>query len=147
MPTQPILAGFWTVNIDAFESVETPSIPGDLTTIIDENENFELRLTLTGDGALWDALKATGLLNFRVAFSADIIGIGADVDLGDAVVTQNAANDTYTASLTTSIAAEGVYKCAAVVTWFIPVGGIEFPLNGFLGFEDNLLIQVNPQEA
>jgi hypothetical protein len=109
-----------------------------LSNIIDVGEDFFLRVYFEGSGSTWDNMKALAL-DFHVQFYADGMGPGIpDVDLGSTLGTLGADDEYEIDSPMNQIDDAGLYRCGVTVT---------FPdWKGTLGFNEDCVIQVNPQE-
>jgi hypothetical protein len=146
MPGQP--AGeFDVTQLVAIETeaggVELPS------SIIDVGESFHLRATFTGSGTNWNNMKALGL-TADVQFYAEGMGPGVfNQNFGTTPVILDPAQDQYEVnSPSASVANAGIYRCGVVVTFRLdnPAPAPDLPWNGWLGFNEDCVIQIHPQE-
>ena len=138
MAGQPQIPGWLEFDVTNLEAVETAH-PTIQQNILDLGEEFDLKATFTGAGTDWENMKADAEA-YEVMFYAEGFGATApDLDLGPESGNLGAA-DTVEVFHTVvgGVGTDGVYRCAAVVT---------FPgKTGVLGFYDQLLIQVNELE-
>jgi hypothetical protein len=113
------------------------------SNIIDVGENFYLKATFEGSGAIWSNV----LLGKYVAqFYAH--GMGYNVpnqDLGTTSGDVNAlGGPPYTVkSPTKSITDEGLYRCGVTITFQTSTG---VPFYGVLGYNEDCVMQVNELE-
>lgn len=126
-------------DVDNLEPLETA--PGALLplTIVPRNQPFNLKVSFSGQGLVWNWLEALGA-EYTVNFYAEGYGVGAqDKDLNPAApVTGNlvAGQGAYTAELIVPANAlnVGVFRIACMVKFT--------GLAGMTGFYDTLLLEV-----
>jgi hypothetical protein len=115
-----------------------------LSNIIDMGEDFFLKAYFEGSGTQWTNMVRSGF-EYIVSFYAEGMGPGVpDVDLGEMtgnLVDGEAAYEVN--SLPAHIDDEGIYRCGVTVTFRDP-GGVRWP--GVLGFNEDCVIQVDPEE-
>lgn len=115
-----------------------------LSNIIDVGEDFYLKAYFEGSGTQWTNME-TAEFEYVVRFYAEGMGPGVpDVDLDETTGNLVDGQTTYEInSPTTHIDDEGIYRCGVTVV-FRTKDGVRWP--GVLGFNEDCVIQVNPEE-
>lgn len=136
MPGQPETGSNPFITFDvAMLQVAEPAGSTPPASVVPSGGNFDIIVTFDGQGMIWDSLEALGTINYEVHYFAEGMGsAAADVDLGSVTGSLAAAGGPYTATLTTSLASDGVYLLSAYVI---------FPaFSAVAGFIGDVLIQV-----
>jgi hypothetical protein len=129
-------------DVSELEIVETGTTTPN--NIVDVDEDFQLRARIEGSGSTWNNLKATDH-KVKAQFYAEGMGPGVpDQTFGDPVFEDIAADDFWVESETVSVADEGIYRCGVVVTVYDDTEAI--PWVGWLGYNEDCVLQVNPHE-
>jgi hypothetical protein len=119
--------------------VETPS------NVLDEGETFTLRATFAGSGGEWNNLRAQGGM-FTAHFYGHLMGPGTENprDFGSQAGAPSpiTADSMQVESQDVAIDNSGIYRCGVVLTF--EANGV--PWTGILGFNEDCVVQINPQE-
>jgi hypothetical protein len=112
--------------------------------IVDVGEDFQLRARIEGDGAVWDNLKTTDH-KVKVRFYAEGMGPAIpDQTFGAPVFLDISADDFWVESEAVSVADEGVYRCHVIVEIWDDTE--THPWKGWVGYNEDCVLQVNPHE-
>jgi hypothetical protein len=125
MAGQPNFPGWLVFDVTALNSSDI---------IVDAGTSFDLMATFDGSGVIWGDYESD-TEPYTVSFYAERIGTGA-INLGSASGNLAAVGGPYTATLNTSIAAEGLYRIGCTVM----LDNHRY----VAGFQEGLLQQVHP---
>ena len=117
-----------------------------LSSIIDVGEDFFLRAYFEGTGDGWHNMTEGGF-HYVCKFYAEGMGFGIpNVDLGQMEGDMDPldAPDYAIDMPVNHIDTEGIYRCGVTVTFQLP-GGVGH-WYGVLGYNEDCVIQVNPEE-
>lgn len=143
MPGQPE-GEFDVTKLEAIE--KEPSGGEHPSYIFDYGESFQLQATFQGSGTQWENMKLNKFA-YVAQFFAEGMGPGvADRDFGTTSGNLASGQDVYEVrSPNVSINAMGIFRCIVVVTFRGP-GTPPKPWIGFLGFNEDCVIQVHVYE-
>jgi hypothetical protein len=113
--------------------------------IVDVGANFQLRARIEGSGSVWNNLKTTDHV-VKAQFYAEGMGPGVpDHTFGADIFKDISADDFWIESDPVSVAEEGIYRCGVVVTIWDDAAAN--PWTGWLGYNEDCVLQVNPHAA
>ena len=115
---------------------------GALNNIVDQTEEFKLEAHIEGSGPDWDNYVTIGCIA-RARFYADGMGPGV-TDHNFGTEEEPMSNDFWIETELVSVDEEGIFRCGVVVNLYTP-GGAD-PLGGYVGYNEDCILQVNPHE-
>jgi hypothetical protein len=129
-----------TFDVTELRVIETGGDP--LNNIVDQGEEFKLEAHIEGSGDDWDNYEMLGC-KVRARFYGDGMGPGvSDHDFG--IVFAEISDDFWVETEDVSVDEEGIFRCGVVVNLYS--GDETNALEGYVGYNENCPLQVNPHE-